>query len=333
MKGPAKIVAWFVVSTMTELTGCSAEAVGSDAGQVAFDQSTLLNDDVEENVAEESDALTGVVDTGFDVKRHGFSFANKDWRNVCYTIVGATRLRYSPSSPLCLNDLGLCGGMSLVAGERFRNGMTSIDLTKPGAEPMIADGQMRTLDPGIVKKWLNWIAAPDRGHWHDPSHSVGYRMRKDWQNEIRPRLDRGEPVVIGLVRSKRARLTDLRELGAIAELDKQHAVLGIGYAQLDKKVELRCYDPNYPRDVLLMTFLPGKASVAERLASGAVIDQSRKAPRGLMFVRGVPTPTRPDDGTRPPERRHCPANRPKCCGSVTAEGCDGPCVGRNADCP
>ena len=228
-------------------------------------------------------------DTGFDVKKHGFSFDNTKWGKVCYTIVGGTKLRYDADSPFCSGEWGLCGGMSLLAGERFRAGMTSHDLTQGAAKPDIVNAQFRTLDEKTVAKFLEWIASPDVGHTLDPHHSIGYRMKEDWNNLIKPRLDRREPVVLGLIFDKHARLVDLRAVGALHDLSKQHQILGIGYTMSGSTVRIRAYDPNYHDEVLELTFTLGKTGTSQRLLSGNALGSKRRTPRGIMFVRGVTT--------------------------------------------
>lgn len=226
-------------------------------------------------------------DTGFDVKKHGFSFDNTAWGKVCYTVVGGTKLRYDADSPFCSGEWGLCGGMSLLAGERFRAGMTSHDLTQGAVKQDVVNAQFRTLDEKTVAKFLEWIASPDVGHTLDPHHSIGYRMKEDWNNLIKPRLDRREPVVLGLIFDKHARLVDLRAVGALHDLAKQHQILGIGYTMSGSTVKIRAYDPNYHDEVLELTFTLGKTGTSQRLLSGNALGSKRRTPRGIMFVRGV----------------------------------------------
>jgi hypothetical protein len=226
-------------------------------------------------------------DTGFDVKKHGFSFDNTAWGKVCYTVVGGTKLRYDANSPFCSGEWGLCGGMSLLAGERFRAGMTSHDLTQGAVKQDVVNAQFRTLDEKTVAKFLEWIASPDVGHTLDPHHSIGYRMKEDWNNLIKPRLDRREPVVLGLIFDKHARLVDLRAVGALHDLAKQHQILGIGYTMSGSTVKIRAYDPNYHDEVLELTFTLGKTGTSQRLLSGNALGSKRRTPRGIMFVRGI----------------------------------------------
>ncbi len=226
-------------------------------------------------------------DTGFDVKKHGFSFNNTAWGKVCYTVVGGTKLRYDADSPFCSGEWGLCGGMSLLAGERFRAGMTSHDLTQGAVKQDVVNAQFRTLDEKTVAKFLEWIASPDVGHTLDPHHSIGYRMKEDWNNLIKPRLDRREPVVLGLIFDKHARLVDLRAVGALHDLAKQHQILGIGYTMSGSTVRIRAYDPNYHDEVLELTFTLGKTGTSQRLLSGNALGSKRRTPRGIMFVRGI----------------------------------------------
>jgi hypothetical protein len=246
----------------------------------------------------------GAGATGFDVKKHGFSFENSGWGKLCYSVDGVTKLRYDPSGTFCSAGWGLCGGMSLYAGERFLAGMQSIQLSQTQVEENILNAQFRTLDPGTVKDFLDWIAAPDVGRRPSlASHSVGYLMKEDWEKSIRPRLSRQEPVVLGLVFDKRAKLTDLLQVGALADLTSQHQVLGIGYSETGNQVEIRAYDPNYKEDVLLLTFTLGKTGVSEKRASGLPLraERAKRTVRGVMFVRSVPVLSRLEIRTKAPQ--------------------------------
>ncbi len=235
--------------------------------------------------AAQAHALT--VTTGFDVRQHGFSFDNQDWGKICYSITGATKLRYDPGGTFCSAGWGLCGGMSLYAGERFISGMKSHHLSKEEAKPAIVDDQFRTLDSTTVAKFLEWISSPDKGHPWNPKHSVRERTKNDWDNSIRPRLERREPVVLGLIFDKRATLSSLLEVGALADLTNQHQVLAIGFTQNGDDVEIQAYDPNYHDDVLLLRFTRGKYGITQRLSSNRPLGDSRRTPRGIMFVRSV----------------------------------------------
>ncbi|MBN2569004.1 MAG: carboxypeptidase regulatory-like domain-containing protein [Deltaproteobacteria bacterium] len=247
-----------------------------------------LKDDLRINVSLQYQGKT--KQTTFDVNQHGFSFPNANWGKVCYKIVGTNKLRYDPKGPFCNADWGLCGGMSLVAGERYLKGQTSINLTQNAAKETIINGQFRTLNTSTVSKFCSWIASPDKGHTLDVRHSVGYKMKQDWQRSIKPRLDRGEPVVLGMIFSKRAKLTQLRSVGALADLSEQHQVLGYDYKNRGKEIEIQAYDPNYPRDIVYLTFEPGKAHVRQGIQHGPWSEDRKKKInkcRAIMFVRGV----------------------------------------------
>ena len=223
--------------------------------------------------------------TGFDPARHGFSFPNKDWGRICCKVDGFS-LKYDPNGQWCDADWGLCGGMSLLAGERFRQNLQSMQLAKDAAKADIVNAQFRTLTGETVMKWLNWISAPDKEHWHDVRTPIGELMQEDWENAIKPNLDQGKPIVVGLVRSKTATVFETLTVQAIAELFKQHQVLAIGYRQRGNKVRISAYDPNFPQDTLFLQFSLGATGVMEALVSGASLN--RTEPRGVMFVRGVP---------------------------------------------
>jgi hypothetical protein len=223
--------------------------------------------------------------TGFDPVIHGWSFANANWGRICWRIDGLSRFRYDPSDGyFCDSNWGLCGGMALTAGERFRSGNRTAGISQAAAKQVIVDGQFRTLDPVTVDKWLNWIASPDVGHWYDPSHSVAWRMNQDWQNQIRPRLDRGEPVVTGVIFSKRARVIDGRSIGALADLSEQHVVLVVGHRESKTWVELLAYDSNRPGAMVVLTFTKQKPGVTYRLFSEHA-SYARPYARAVMFIR------------------------------------------------
>ncbi|GEM_PF-2871777 len=267
------------------------------------------------------------ISTGFDVARNGYSFPNRDWGRVCYSLNGPTQLRYDANGTFCNSGWGLCGGMSLSAGERFLAGLTCDRLSRAESQNDIVNGQFRTLDSGTVMKFLNWITAPDVGHTLDPSHSIGYRMKLDWENSIKPALSARKPVVLGLIFDKRAQLIDLRQAGALADLTNQHQVLGIGFKQTSQQVELRAYDPNYPKDVLLLSFTLGAPGVDQRLLSGAAL--TRRRPRGVMYVR---SPAQPQVGVTRTPAGVCPATRPRCCERDENGACT-LCVGSGQQCP
>jgi hypothetical protein len=261
------------------------------------------------------------VSTGFDVRQHGFAFPNQNWGQICYSLSDLTELRYDPHGTFCSGGWGLCGGMSLAAGERFLKGLKSIQLTQAEAKADIVDGQFRTLDSGTVTKFLDWISAPNVGHTFDPSHSIGYRMKEDWSNSIKPTLSGHEPLVLGLIFDERARFIDLRQVGALAVLTSQHQVLGIGFKQTGLQVEIEAYDPDYPMDQLSLTFTLAKAGVAQRLLSGTHL--TRKSPRGVLYVR------------RPARPGAVPAPAPPCgrCCEWDEKGHCKRCIGLNQRCP
>lgn len=225
--------------------------------------------------------------TEFSPRSHGYSFANSRWDDVCFTTVGL-RFEYKASGPFCGSDWGLCGGMSLSAGERFRAGSTDThDLSQADAKHAVADAQFRTLDAGTVANFLTWMYSPDESSPTD-IHSVGYRMARDWENKIKPELDQYRPVVLGLIFDKFSGPDRLDPRNAM-KVTKQHQVLGIGYSALSASTfQIYAYDPNVPDDILVLKFTKEQAGVDQGLDSGNVLPADRRPARGVMFVRGVP---------------------------------------------
>jgi hypothetical protein len=229
--------------------------------------------------------------TEFNPLLHGFYFYNDRWGDVCYKIVRG-HLEYSQGSSLCGSDWGLCGGMSLNAGERFSGGVTGthdLTMTKDAAKPALVNAQFRTLDGPTVAKFFEWMYSPDEGHRLNPYHSVGYRMSKDWNELIKPQLDAHKPVVLGLIFDKMATLIKQLDPTNVADLFKQHQVLGIGYSNINAATKrIYAYDPSIPDDILILTFTGGTTGVAQALESGRALPASRRKARGVMFVRSVP---------------------------------------------
>ncbi len=243
------------------------------------------------------DADTGLAAQGEELKPsavwtefyppfHGFSFANSNWGQICMTLSGG-RLMYDENGPICDSNWLLCGGMSLMAGERFRSGSWGThDLGQTAAKPGAVDAQFRTLDGPTVAKFFEWMYSPDVGHPLNPYHSVGYRMQQDWNGPIKQALDAHKPVVLGLIFDKKATLVSQLDPTNIADLFKQHQVLGIGYTRIGTAtVRLVAYDPNYPNEILVLTFEAGKTGVSQAFDSGNPL--SRRAIRGIMFIRNV----------------------------------------------
>jgi hypothetical protein len=247
-------------------------------------------------------------DTGFDVSQFGWSF-NNNWPSACFSVVGGTTLRYDPHGLCVSGSFGFCGGMSLLAGERYLAGTPSSGLTQDQVKGAIEDAQMKTLDEETVAHFLLMISSPNEGHTLDPLHSVGYWMADDWDHAIMPRLALHEPVVIGLIFDEDASFADLAipiattglPLMALKDVLKQHQVLAIGYTESGGRIQLRAYDPNYQGDVLNLTFTRGHAGVDQKRQSGQPLGSDRRSVRALMFVRGV--------SARQAEARFCPSGK------------------------
>jgi hypothetical protein len=242
-------------------------------------------------IAQAGETKPSLVWTEFHPELHGYKFVNdKDlWGDVCFTIVGG-RAEYSPGGPFCRGDWGLCGGMSLSAGERFRSGVPGThDLEPNAAKPDAVNAQFRTLDGPTVAKFFQWMYSPDVGSTLNPYHSVGIRMQDDWNGLIKPQLDAHKPVVLGLIFDKMATLFSQLDPTNFVDVFKQHQVLGIGYTRIGAStVRIIAYDPNIPDEILILTFTTPHTGVTQALDSGNPLPSTRRPVRGVMFVRSVP---------------------------------------------
>jgi hypothetical protein len=240
--------------------------------------------------AEANEVKCSAVWTEFYPPLHGFGFRNHGWGDICYTTVLPFHLAYKADSPLCGHDWGLCGGMSLAAGERFRAGRTDThSLSQSDAKHEIVDDQFRTLNDRTVEKFFAWIYAPDVGHATNPLHSITYLEQQDWNGLIKPVLDSHRPVVLGLIFSKEAALYQQLNPLSVGKVFEQHQVLGIGYDRIGKStVRITAYDPNLPDDILILTFDVGTPGVKQERDSGKPLPPDRQAVRGVMYVRDLP---------------------------------------------
>lgn len=125
-------------------------------------------------------------------------------------------------------SFGLCGGMALVAAQRWphRAGLATSELQPGPMRRMLWQQQVRTLAAAggtFVRYWLRTRSG---------RAELGEELLREWR-AIREWIDRGRPVVIGLV-------------GDAPDPFAMHQVLAYGYAGTDDRGTLLVYDPNSP---------------------------------------------------------------------------------------
>src|SRR2546422_666780 len=172
--------------------------------------------------------------TWFDPDTHGWPFVN-DARKVCAAptcqienrvIRNAVTFRWA-----------LCGGMSLSALQRFREGRSVEDFS-PTVKEELVRAQLETV-AGTWAKFIEWQAKPDLPHPPLGPHTIGYSSKGEWR-KVRDAIDRGAPIILGLIRE--GPTSDPTRAG------NNHQVLAVGYRYNDgtQDMEVLVYDPNHP---------------------------------------------------------------------------------------
>jgi len=178
--------------------------------------------------------------TFFDPATNGWPFPNDRFK-VC-------------AAPTCIpeNTVGsfghqflearwaLCGGMSLSALRRFKEG-TNI-------EPYSSSLKDHELIPAQLKvvaeygdTFVEWNARPDVGHPTD-IHSMRISTKKEWWT-VRAAIDKGAPIMLGLILVK--------QTYDPAKIFDNHVVLAVGYSYNDstQDAKLYVYDSRDPENV------------------------------------------------------------------------------------
>lgn len=177
--------------------------------------------------------------TGFRPSEHGFRFDNSWPAGAPFELAGITWAR---------SFAGLCGGMCLLARQRWERGETiPPDTTAPTGGDLVARlwrAQVASLrfPTGPWRYWrLQQPGADNDRH----ASTLGKALPS-----VRRGVDAGRPVLLGLVRAVS---------GSPAVLTQHHVVLGWGYTLRSNDgsavsgVDIAIYDPNHARadDVVL----------------------------------------------------------------------------------
>ena len=174
-----------------------------------------------------ADPDPGSVDVAseFEPLTHGFHFANRFTGKKA----GAFDLVSTP--------FGLSGGMVYAALDTFNLGWRTPPDTKPPASGSVreyiskreVDG-LGALNSALVKRFHLWQSYPDTGPTGLPQRSLGELTRV-----LRPKLDKGIPVPVGVVRAAAGR-----------PVWENREVLATGYFRKGSQYVLELYDPAVP---------------------------------------------------------------------------------------
>ncbi len=171
-----------------------------------------------------------LVKTKFSPPNDGFRFVNR------FEFKFPVKFQIPLVGQVDLSEVvyGLCGGMCFSALDYFYAGeavpgVSQVDAIDNKLFIYLADRQMDSLSIPVLLKVIRWMVSEDR--------YVGLRMTRYELPKLRRRLDKGEPVVLALIR--------VRGLG---DPTKNHQVLATGYEydSNSKRMVVTLYDPNHP---------------------------------------------------------------------------------------
>ena len=181
----------------------------------------------------DNDAGSVTVASAFEPLTHGFHFPNR--------FTG----KPGPGFDLVATPFGLSGGMVYAALDTFNLGWRAPPDTTPPAlgsvREYISKREVEGLGvagSALVKRFHLWQSYPATGPNGLPQRSLG-----EFQHALRPKLDKGVPVPVGVVRAARGR-----------PVWENREVLATGYFRSGSQWVLELYDPAAPdRTVYLFT--------------------------------------------------------------------------------
>jgi len=201
--------------------------------------------------------------TQFNPWWHGWPFPNASFKICAAPSCDKEHYAWGPLRTITTFRWALCGGMSLTALRRFRNG-TPVQEFSPDVKADIVSAQLMTLDtptnvgaltvalpPPLnlaasttMGKFIEWQAKPTNPHALSP-HTIGSSTEQEWPR-VHKAIDAGAPIVLGLIREQ-----SNNPLSA----SNNHQVLAIGYDwnPMTKDSRIYLYDPNYPSFVSTIT--------------------------------------------------------------------------------
>jgi hypothetical protein len=224
------------------------------------------------SASQPTDRLEAAVPEHFLPSRHGFTFDN-EWPAQPAMVV------HTPFGDINLGsaDAGLCGGMVFAAMDYWYAGFAPAAARPPAQDPLYSFIVRRLLDswhaPGGVVKYYEWMGLPDGdaagvsifGRRILNQHGLAWRTITGEWPLIRPDLDRGVPVPLGVVTVASRQPRDLAQ---------NHQILAYGHRPSGSQVTMRVYDPNRgPRDDIQITFNTSAPTRVTQFAHNLAIGQ------------------------------------------------------------
>lgn len=201
------------------------------------------------------------VQTAFSAEHNGFQFVN--YFQVHFPI--QYPLPFGGSIDLNNVVFGLCGGMCAAALDYFYTQAPLPTYQDPAAIDQklftfLCQRQIQSLTVPVLLKIMDWMMAEDT--------ELVKRMTRLEIPKIRRSLDKGTPVVLGLIR-----------VHGLNNPTNNHQVVAIGYDDSadDKTMAVALYDPNHPGSQPTITI--------GLTATGFVLNESTGEPlRGLFVI-------------------------------------------------
>lgn len=166
----------------------------------------------------------------FDLRRHGFAFANSFNQPIGFTAPGGATVN------LANHRFGLCGGMVYAALDTYNLGRVRPSRTTepaPGSSlrSYVFDRMVDTLTADGGYGLRTFLELQGRSQ-----SELDTTSSREFDQKVRPALDRGQPVPLGLVL--------VRNPSPVWE---NHQILATGhFRRPDGERVLELYDPNFP---------------------------------------------------------------------------------------
>ncbi len=169
--------------------------------------------------------------TQFNVHNQGFAFVNS------FQVKIPVHYKLPFGGMVDLNEIsfGLCGGMCFAALDYFHAKLPIPEFNTPAEidhrlYTYLCERQLDSLKVPVVLKILEWMLVDEK--------ILTTRMKRSEIPRLRRHLDKGEPVVLLLLRAR-----------GISNPTQNHQVLATGYElnPENQQMVIEVYDPNHPR--------------------------------------------------------------------------------------
>jgi hypothetical protein len=168
--------------------------------------------------------------SSFSVEDNGFLFVNR------FSLPFPKTIQFPLVGEIDLGKIvyGLCGGMCFAALDYYYAGQPVPDIQQTEDMPFdyllyLWDRQLDSFGLATIPKVIEWMLRDDR--------SVALRTARYELPKMRRQLDKGNPVVMALIRAK-----------GISDPTVNHQVLARGYQfdETTRQMVVHLYDPNFP---------------------------------------------------------------------------------------